>query len=158
MGCPWGNPGISMEHLWDIHGISMGCSRGTHGVSLGAHGASMGCPWGVHGASTGCPWSIHGMSMAFPRNIHGTSVTCPWDAQGASARHPWGVHGTPQTEVVHSRVMGEVGSSCFWVQRSSELELRRGSMQRPGGSLPRPAPQQHSTRRNSRRMSLLRSV
>lgn len=59
-----------------------------------------------------------------------------------------------QTQVVHSCMMGMDWCSCLLVQWSSELELLSGTQ----CSVERSRPQQQSTRRNSLRMSLLRSV
>lgn len=64
-----------------------------------------------------------------------------------------------QTQVVHSAcMMGVVWCSCLLVQCSIELELLRGTRHRSVGRPLVSSPQQHSTRRNSFLMSLLRSV
>lgn len=63
-----------------------------------------------------------------------------------------------QTQVVQSCMIGVVWCSCLLVQCSKELELFRGTRQRSAGLPLCSTPQQHSTRRNSFLMSLLRSV
>lgn len=65
---------------------------------------------------------------------------------------------TYQTQVVQSCMMGVVWCSCLLVQCSRELELFKGTRQRSAGRPLCSTPQQHSTRRNSFLMSLLRSV
>lgn len=63
-----------------------------------------------------------------------------------------------QTHVVHVCMMGVVWCSNLLVQCSRELELFSWTRQRSDGRPLCSTPQQHSTRRNSLLMSLLRST